>query len=304
MKRGWAYISLVSVLIAAAILLRYFDPFFVRALRLIAFDGYQRLNPEQYDPNLPIRIVDIDEQSLTKIGQWPWPRTTVTQSPRRRPRIEASGGRCLRRLVRRTRSHICRGDRQATAAAQASLLLTAAEGAAHQRRGVCRCTQGDPERVVSVSGSRIKRRRFQPKAGFAVAGQDPRPFILNLRRCSKNLALLDDAAHGIGAFNWTPDRDQIVRRVALIFRIGETFVPSLAAEALRVAQGARTYFLKASNASGENRVRASPPASITSASEKSKSRPIVLGRSISNSGISISNAYIPAWKVLAGEVTR
>ena len=81
MKRGWAYISFVSVLIAAAILLRYFDPFFVRALRLIAFDGYQRLNPEQYDPNLPIRIVDIDEQSLSKIGQWPWPRTTDRQSP-------------------------------------------------------------------------------------------------------------------------------------------------------------------------------------------------------------------------------
>ena len=77
MKRGWTYIALVSVLIAAAISLRLFDPFFVRALRLIAFDAYQRLHPEQYDPNLPIRIVDIDEQSLAKIGQWPWPRTTV-----------------------------------------------------------------------------------------------------------------------------------------------------------------------------------------------------------------------------------
>src|SRR6185312_825940 len=77
MKRSWGYISLVTVLIAGAILLRYFDPFFVRALRLIAFDGYQRLHPEQYDPNLPIRVVDIDEDSLTKLGQWPWPRTTL-----------------------------------------------------------------------------------------------------------------------------------------------------------------------------------------------------------------------------------
>ena len=53
------------------------DPFFVRALRLIAFDNFQRLDPEPYDPNLPIRIVDIDEKSLSMIGQWPWPRTTV-----------------------------------------------------------------------------------------------------------------------------------------------------------------------------------------------------------------------------------
>ena len=65
------------VLIGGAILLRYMDPFFVRALRLVAFDYYQRIDPETYDPNLPIRIVDIDEKSLAKIGQWPWPRTTV-----------------------------------------------------------------------------------------------------------------------------------------------------------------------------------------------------------------------------------
>src|SRR6266581_4276275 len=71
------YIAFVSALIAGAILLRYEDPFFIHALRLIAFDHFQRLDPPQYDPTLPIRIVDIDEESLAKIGQWPWPRTTV-----------------------------------------------------------------------------------------------------------------------------------------------------------------------------------------------------------------------------------
>src|SRR3974390_322327 len=71
------YLAFVSALIAGAILLRYMDPFFVRALRLIAFDHFQRLDPPKYDPALPIRIVDIDEASLAKIGQWPWPRTTV-----------------------------------------------------------------------------------------------------------------------------------------------------------------------------------------------------------------------------------
>ena len=71
------YISLILALIGGALLLRYMDPFFVRALRLAAFDSFQRLAPEPYDPKLPIRIVDIDEKSLATIGQWPWPRTTV-----------------------------------------------------------------------------------------------------------------------------------------------------------------------------------------------------------------------------------
>ena len=53
----------------------------------------------------------------------------------------------------------------------------------------------------------------------------------------------------IGAINWVPDRDQVVRRAPLIFRVGDTLVPSLAAELLRVAQGASSYVLKAANAS-------------------------------------------------------
>src|SRR4029453_13367673 len=71
------YISLVAALIGGAILLRYADPFFVRALRLVAFDHYQRLDPAPYDPELPIRIIDLDAKTLAMVGQWPWPRTIV-----------------------------------------------------------------------------------------------------------------------------------------------------------------------------------------------------------------------------------
>src|SRR5215470_13959106 len=71
------YIVIVSALIGGAILLRWADPFFVRGLRLVAFDYYQRLDPAAFDPNLPVRIVDIDEKSLAIHGQWPWPRTVV-----------------------------------------------------------------------------------------------------------------------------------------------------------------------------------------------------------------------------------
>ena len=59
------YVFLVFALIGGAVLLRYADPFFVRALRLIAFDNFQRLVPAPYDPDLPIRVVDIDEKSLS-----------------------------------------------------------------------------------------------------------------------------------------------------------------------------------------------------------------------------------------------
>ena len=301
MKRGLAYISLVSVLIAAALLLRYIDPFFVRALRLIAFDSYQRLNPEKYDPSLPIRIVDIDEQSLSRIGQWPWPRTTVRDLL---SKLASQGAAVVAFDIL-----FAEPDRTSVeeiakrlSTPQANLLLAATTGQPTNDQALAVALKETPS-VLSVSLGPGATNGFPAKAGFAVAGQDPRPFIIGFDGASKNLKPLDDAAHGIGAYNWTPDRDQIVRRVALIYRIGETLVPSLAAEALRVAQGADTYVLKASNASGE-----------TALGQSTGLNHMLVGQvevpTDSSGAVYIKfrhfnqAAYIPAWKVLAGEVPK
>jgi adenylate cyclase len=301
MKRNWAYISLVSVLIVAAILLRFIDPFFVRALRLIAFDTYQRLDPEPYDPNLPIRVVDIDEQSLSKIGQWPWPRTTVADLLLK---LASKGAAVIAFDIlfaepdRASVEQIVKG----LPTAQADLLLAATKGQPTNDQRFAAALKQTPS-VLSISLGPGPKTTIEAKAGFAIAGQNPRPFIINFNTATQNLALLDDAAHGIGAFNWTPDRDQIVRRVALIYRVGQTLVPTLAAEALRVAQGARSYFLKASNASGE-----------TAYGQSTGLNHIRIGKievpTDSSGSVYLKfrhfnqKAYIPAWKVLAGEVSN
>jgi adenylate cyclase len=67
------YAGLVLVLLALIIVVRIADPTPIVRLRLLGFDTFQTLSPRTYNPDLPVRIVDIDDQSLTKIGQWPWP---------------------------------------------------------------------------------------------------------------------------------------------------------------------------------------------------------------------------------------
>jgi len=42
----------------------------------LAFDTLQNLWPRPYVP-VPVRIVDIDEDSLARLGQWPWPRHSL-----------------------------------------------------------------------------------------------------------------------------------------------------------------------------------------------------------------------------------
>src|SRR5262249_7657151 len=111
------------------------------------------------------------------------------------------------------------------------------------------------------------------------------------------LPALEASASGLGAINWIPNRDQVVRRAPLVYRVGDTLVPSLAAEALRVAQGATTYLLKGANASGE-----------TSFGSNSGLNHIKIGDidipTDADGALTLRfrphnpGAYIPAWKVL------
>ena len=295
------YISLVFVLIGGAILLRYLDPFFIRGLRLIAFDHFQQLDPAPYDPNLPIRVVDIDEESLTKIGQWPWPRTTVRDLL---SELTAKGAAVVAFDVL-----FAEPDRTSLEAIvkhlppdKASAITAAMEGQPSNDELFAAALKDAPS-VLSVSLGEGPITTLPAKAGFAIAGDDPRAFLQGFKGATGDLPQFQEAARGIGAFNWVADRDQIVRRVALIYRLDLAFVPSLAAEALRVAQGASTYVLKASNASGE-----------TAFGQSTGLNHIGIGdiKIPTDAGGGIyfkfrhfnKAAYIPAWKVLAGEVPQ
>src|SRR5262249_12336332 len=50
----------------------------LRLLRLAGFDAYQALAP-RVPRSAPVAIVTIDEESLRRYGQWPWPRTWLAR---------------------------------------------------------------------------------------------------------------------------------------------------------------------------------------------------------------------------------
>jgi len=66
------------LVLIAALVVRINEPPLVERLRNLAFDSYQRLLPRPVG-DAPVRIIDIDEASLEKIGQWPWPRDILAQ---------------------------------------------------------------------------------------------------------------------------------------------------------------------------------------------------------------------------------
>src|SRR5690606_4282660 len=76
-RRGWLAFFFGLAVIAGLTLLRAADPYALQVARETSFDVFQQLRPREAPPDLPVRIVDIDEASLAELGQWPWPRFTM-----------------------------------------------------------------------------------------------------------------------------------------------------------------------------------------------------------------------------------
>jgi adenylate cyclase len=50
-----------------------------KRFQFLVFDYYNKILPREKPINQDVVIIDIDENSLRQIGQWPWPRTTVSE---------------------------------------------------------------------------------------------------------------------------------------------------------------------------------------------------------------------------------
>src|SRR5580704_17000636 len=76
-QRQLHYFVPLPILIAALFLWAK-EPAPLVEFRLHVFDEFLRLKPREYEPT-PVRIVDIDDDSLERFGQWPWPRTLLAK---------------------------------------------------------------------------------------------------------------------------------------------------------------------------------------------------------------------------------
>ena len=67
-----------ALMLLVIFLLQLVQPTSLASLGNQVFDSYARADPRPYTP-VPVKIVDIDEESLRRQGQWPWPRTEMAR---------------------------------------------------------------------------------------------------------------------------------------------------------------------------------------------------------------------------------
>jgi adenylate cyclase len=230
-------------LLFALIFLRITDPGPLEELRLRAFDLFQVLQP-RVAAQRPVVIVDIDEESLRKLGQWPWPRTRVADLISRLTKLGAAA---------------IAFDVIFAEPDRLSPVLAANEfrDLDEETRTKLRALPSNDE----VMADAIKQSRVvlgetglpvvvpQPDTppaavGVAALGGDPKPYLLTFPGRLRNIPILDKAAAGRGLFSIRSERDGTVRRVPMVMQAQGTIIPSLTFEMLRVATKASTILIR------------------------------------------------------------
>ena len=238
---------LISLAVTASLAgLRLLDPLPVASLRLTVFDMFQRLEPRNYEP-APVIIVDIDDESLARIGQWPWPRTRIAAMVERLSELGASAlafAVVFAEPDRTTPSRVMESWARSVALNRLAQDLAALPDHDAVLAETLSAASSAPA-VLGFSPTKREGGELPPvKFGFAHSGGDPTPSLARHGSAVGNLPILNEAVSGLGSLAIRLDADGAARRMALVTRIEERIYPSLGLEALRVAQGASTLIAK------------------------------------------------------------
>ena len=280
------------------LLAQIFDPLGIRSVEDELFDQYQRWSPRPYDPQTPVRVIDIDETSLDRFGQWPWPRNHLAEMVRRLAgaQVGAVGFDILFEEADRT-SPIPSIEAWGRFG-DMTIDLDVANLPDHDDLfGAALATWPT---VLSVAGLPEDREtEFKPKAGVSVVGDTPINALVTFQSTSGNVPQLAAGASGIGFISLSDVKSRIVREVPLVLATDGRIAPAMSMEILRVAQGADGYVLKSTGSQGNEIAAQARPISLRVGALE-----VPLGdrgQIVVRYAGDQPERIIPAWKILDGE---
>ena len=214
-------------LLCFLLFLRVVDPPPIEELRLRIFDLFQLLGP-RVPTERPVVIVDIDDASLFRLGQWAWPRTRVadmiaelaglgagaiafdavfSEPDRSSPQMAAEFFRGLDSETLNQLRQLPNNDALMAESMRATKVILGESG----------LPSSAPAPDVAPT-----------PYGVAALGADPKPFLISFPGLLRNISVLERAAAGHGLFSIRPERDGIVRRVPIVMLAENRIAPSLA----------------------------------------------------------------------------
>jgi len=242
-RRSYGRISAAGIaLLALLALLMWSEPRWSQRLQAAWFDFCQTRFPRTIK-STPVTVIEIDEKSLARLGQWPWPRTVLAELLRAVERVQPAAIGID--ILMPEADRLSPERLLASARARDPLLDERLRWLPPSDIELARAIAAGPV-VVGFAGI-ADQTGFEPKVPpfivvdrgkSAGASRDAAANVTPYAGALGNVEAIDNAAVGHGAISAGPS-DDAVRRLPLVIRIEDRLAPSLPLEMLRIALGAR-----------------------------------------------------------------
>ncbi|MEP7006125.1 MAG: adenylate/guanylate cyclase domain-containing protein, partial [Sphingomonas bacterium] len=297
--RGKAGVILPGVLALLAVLaLQIVGVRSMDRIGLLLFDSYQRAAPRPWQDG-GVRVVDIDDESIRRLGQWPWPRTDIARLTQQ---LSDAGAAAIAYDIVFSEPDRTSPGRLAERARRDGVspeVLETLKSLPDHDAILAQTLAHTPTVLASFLTYDGQGGQIEPKAGIAVAGTQPRVGY-DFTGAVQPLQQLREAAPGGAVVTLVPDDDGIIRRAPLIVSENGQLLPTLSVEALRIAQGAGSIIVKSSDASAE----IGSGATVVSIKDGELTVPTTAtGELWMYYTAPRADRVVPAWKVLTGKLS-
>ena len=243
------------IILILLIVLKIINPSFIKSISYLSFDLYQKVFPlkkQQTD----VIIIDIDEKSLGKFGQFPWSRSVFAKIIEN---VNAANPKAIGFDIFFTEK-----DKQSPEEVMKAYNLIPTDVTELQNiKGHDEIFREQLEKsnsVIAVLGSNVPSHSNydrSAKAKFLSKGGDPKKFTYLYPYSIGSLEKLEKSAKGLGSISFLDQTDGIIRSLPLIVRFNDKLYPTMGLEMVRVGEKQKNIYIEM-NEIGINRISSRP----------------------------------------------
>ncbi|MDC0054447.1 CHASE2 domain-containing protein [Candidatus Pelagibacter sp.] len=252
-RKNLNYIVFLIILILL-ITLKVINPSFIKSVSYLSFDLYQKVFVEEKDSE--VIIIDIDENSLGKFGQFPWSRSVFAKIL---DQLNTSNPKAIGFDIFFTEK-----DKQSPEEIIKSYDLIPSDVAELQKlKGhddIFAEKLKESKSITAVLGSNVPSHTNydrKAKARFLSKGGDPKNFTYSYPYSIGSLEKLEKNVKGLGSISFLDQTDGIIRSLPLLVRFDKKIYPTMGLEMVRVGSKQKNIYIEL-NEVGIKRISARP----------------------------------------------
>ncbi len=254
LQNNFNYLIFTLVLILL-ITLKIINPSFIKSVSFLSFDLYQKIFSEQKKDSQVV-IIDIDETSLGKFGQFPWSRSVFAKIL---DQLNLSNPKAIGFDIFFTEK-----DKQSPDEIMKSYGLIPSDLKDLQKLKshdeIFSEKLKESKSIIAVLGSNVPSHSNydrKAKAKFLSKGGDPKNFTYSYPYSIGSLEELENNVKGLGSISFLDQLDGIIRSLPLIVQFNKKMYPTLGLEMVRVGSKQKNIFIEL-NEVGIQRISARP----------------------------------------------